>query len=634
MPLLTLDNISLRFADKVILENANATIHKGNKIALIGRNGEGKSTLMKILAGQIGVDDGRLNIKTGTSITRLEQNPPLNDNRLVFDVIASGFGAVGELLTQYQHALDEADMALVSQTQSKIDACNAWQFLPKINAYIDQFELEPNKKLSELSGGWRRRVLLVASIISQPSILLLDEPTNHMDIKAILQLEKLLMNYTGTLILVSHDRAFVKNVVNRVFDLDRGYLSVFDCGYDAYIRRKDEQLNAESQAQRRFEKRLSQEEVWIRQGIKARRTRNEGRVRALEGMRKIQMQKRAKTGKIQLHNPQDNNHQSKIVFEVKKLGFEIDNKCLLKDFSSLILKGDKIGIVGGNGTGKSSFIKLLLGQLEATSGHIRCAKTIELAYFDQLRESLDPHLIAMDFVSGGKERIQVGDKEPHIIGYLKSFLFTAEQARSPIMMCSGGEQNRLLLAKVLAQPANLLVLDEPSNDLDVETLELLEEMLSNYQGTLLLISHDREFINNIVTSTLVFEGDGKLQAYAGGYDDYLMQKQENLNSKNSKNHSNIKDKKTSNTTKQKLTNSPTKTSHTAAKKLSYKQQQLLKSLPKRIEQTEAKVGTIRGQISDANFYENPNNDVQAILRELANLEEKLELLYEQWAELE
>ena len=625
MPLLTLDNISLKFADKVILACANATIHKGDKIALIGRNGQGKSTLMKLLSSEIQADEGNINIKTGTSITRLEQSPPTDDTRKVFDIIACGFGQKGQLLVDYQTALDSHNMDLASELQGQIEACNAWQYLPKINAYIDQFNLEANKKLSELSGGWRRRVLLVASIVSQPSMLLLDEPTNHMDIKAILQLEKLLIAYSGTLVLISHDRAFVKNIVNKIFDLDRGYLRVFFCGYSHYLKRKDELLHSEDLAQRRFEKKLSQEETWIRQGIKARRTRNEGRVRALCAMREVQIKKRTKQGNITLHNPQASHHQSKIVFEVKKLELNINDTLLIKDFSQLILKGDKIGIIGGNGSGKSSFVKLLLGKIKPSSGHIRQAKTIELAYFDQLRETLDINLTAMDFVSGGKETIKIGNKEPHIIGYLKSFLFTAKQARASIKMCSGGEQNRLLLAKVLSQPANLLILDEPSNDLDVETLELLEEMLSNYQGTLILISHDREFLNNIVTSTLVFEGNGKLQSYAGGYDDYLRQKRGNSRVVSQAGQTVNNQKKQIAIKTNKANNCP---------KPSYKEQQLLKSLPSDIEQLEVKINAVRQTISQAKFYEQDSKITQNTLKELADFETNLEDLYYQWARLE
>lgn len=624
MPLLTLDDISLRFADKVILEHANATVHKGDKIALIGRNGEGKSTLMKILSDDVAPDDGRLNIKKGVSIKRLEQSPPIDDERLVFDVVASGFGQNGELLSQYQQAIAAEQMDLATELQHKIEAANAWQLLPKINAYIDQFELEANKKLSELSGGWRRRVLLVASIVSAPSVLLLDEPTNHMDIKAILQLEKLLIAYSGTLILISHDRSFVSNVVNKIFDLDRGYLSVFFCGYQDYMVRKESQLNAEHLAQKRFDKKLSEEEVWIRQGIKARRTRNEGRVRALEAMRQTKINKRGKQGVIKLHNPEQQNHQSKIIFDVKKTSLTLGGNKLFENFSQLIVKGDKIGIIGGNGTGKSSFIKMLLGKLEATSGHIRRAKTIELAYFDQLREDLDLNLTAMDFVSGGREYIKVGDKNPHIIGYLKSFLFTAKQARSPIKMYSGGEQNRLLLAKVLSQPANLLILDEPSNDLDVETLELLEEMLSAYQGTLILISHDRTFLDNIVTSTLVFEDKGKLQSYAGGYNDYLTQKNNAPTLK-------VEAKKISKTNS-KASTEPNEKSKT--NKLGYRQQKLLASLPKEIEALETEIEVIRTEIGKVEFYQQDGEKTQSTLKQLANLEDKLEDLYYQWARLD
>lgn len=615
MPLITLDNISLSFSEKPILNEVSSSIHKGDKIALIGRNGEGKSSLMRILASLIEPDAGKLKIKNSTKISYLEQTLPKDSDKNLFDIVAEGLGEIGIILKQYQHLINDGKLEEAGEVQEKIDQLNAWQYLHKIQAILNRFTLNADTILSTLSGGWRRRVMLAQALIQEPDVLLLDEPTNHMDITAILDLERMLKDYHGTLMLISHDRSFLKGIVNRVFDLDRGNLSVFDCGYIDYVKRKDEQLHAEEIANARFDKKLAQEEAWIRQGIKARRTRNEGRVRALQSMRESFINRRSKKGNVKIHALDDENRASKLVFEVKKINYQIADLTLITDFSTLVLKGEKIGIIGGNGTGKSSFIKLLLDELQPNSGSIRRSKTIQLAYFDQMREHLNPNITAMDFVSGGRERIDIGGKSKHIIGYLRQFLFTGKQAMSPIRMFSGGEKNRLMLAKILSQPANLLVLDEPTNDLDVETLELLEEMLVNYRGTLILISHDRTFLNNVVGSTIVMDGDGVINQYAGGYDDYLIQKQDKLNKQ--------KDKPKVKTTKRTTANT---------KKLSYKQQQTLKDLPKKIEKIEIKIGQIQLQLSEFKFFQQENS--QDALITLARLESDLERYYEKWEALE
>ncbi|BBB22643.1 ABC transporter ATPase component [Abyssogena phaseoliformis symbiont OG214] len=615
MPLITLDNISLSFSDKPILNKVSSTIHKGDKIALIGRNGEGKSTFIRILAGTIEPDDGKLKIKKGTKISYLEQTLPQNNDKNLFNIVAEGLGEMGIILKQYQHLINDGKLEQASEVQEKIDQLNGWPYLHKIQAILNRFTLNADTILSTLSGGWRRRVMLAQALIQEPDVLLLDEPTNHMDITAILDLERMLKDYHSTLVLISHDRSFIKGIVNRVFDLDRGNLSVFNCGYVDYVKRKDEQLHAEEIANARFDKKLAQEETWIRQGIKARRTRNEGRVRALQSMRESFINRRAKKGQVKIHALDDENRVSKLVFEVKKINYQIADIKLIENFSMLVLKGEKIGIIGGNGTGKSTFIKLLLDELQPDSGSIRRSKTIKLAYFDQMREYLDPNMKAMDFVSEGRERIDIGGKSKHIIGYLRQFLFTGKQAMAPIRMFSGGERNRLMLAKILSQPANLLVLDEPTNDLDVETLELLEEMLVDYSGTLILISHDRTFLNNVVDSTVVMDGDGVINQYAGGYDDYLIQKQDKLDQK--------KDKPKVKTTKKPTINT---------KKLSYKQQQTLKDLPKKIEQIEIKIGQIQLQLSDPEFFQQEKS--QDALITLARLEADLERYYEKWEALE
>ena len=614
MPLITLDNISLRFSEKVILDEINATIHKGDKIGLIGRNGEGKSTFLKVLAGIVAADDGDLKIQNSTRISYLEQQPPEDNDNTLFNIVAHGLGDRGKLISKYHDALKENNISLSSQLQEQIESQDLWPYLHKIETILNRFKLSADTSLSTLSGGWKRRVMLAKAIVQEPDILLLDEPTNHMDITAILDLEKMLNDFHGTLILISHDRSFVKGIVNKIFDLDRGNLSIFDCGYQDYLKRKENLLNSEELENARFNKKLAQEEAWIRQGIKARRTRNEGRVRALEAMRKQFFSKRKQQGNVKIHALEDEKRVSKIVLEVKNIGYSIEELELVKQFSLLVLKGEKIGIIGGNGSGKSTLIRLFLGELEPAEGNIRRSKTIQLAYFDQMRESLDPNLKAMDFVSGGKDYIDINGKSKHVIGYLRQFLFTGKQAMAPIKMFSGGEKNRLMLAKILSQPANLLVLDEPTNDLDVETLELLEEMLVDYTGTLILISHDRTFLNNIVSSTIVMEGNAIIEQYSGGYDDYILQKNDRLNDRASREYSNkAKSKKSS-------------------QKLSYNDQQLLKSLPEKIEDLENEISMAQKMLSDPDFYQNP--DAQNLTIKLSTMEKELGQLYDKWSELD
>ena len=614
MPLITLDNISLRFAEKVILDEINATIHKGDKIGLIGRNGEGKSTFLKLLAGLISADDGDLKIQNRTTISYLEQQPPEDNSDTLFNIVAHGLGDTGKILANYHEALKEGNESKSSRLQEQIESEDLWHYLHKIDTILNRFQLKSDTQLSTLSGGWKRRVMLAKAIIQEPDILLLDEPTNHMDITAILDLEKMLKDFHGTLLLISHDRSFVKGIVNKIFDLDRGKLSIFDCGYQDYLKRKENLLNSEELENARFNKKLAQEEAWIRQGIKARRTRNEGRVRALEAMRKKFVNTRKRQGNVKIHALGDEKRVSKIVFEVKNISYSIAEIELVKELSLLVLKGEKIGIIGGNGSGKSTLIKLLLDELKPIKGNIRRSKTIQLAYFDQMRETLDPNVKAMDFVSGGRDYIDINGKSKHVIGYLRQFLFTGKQAMAPIKMFSGGEKNRLMLAKILSQPANLLVLDEPTNDLDVETLELLEEMLVDYEGTLILISHDRTFLNNIVSSTIVMEGNAIIEQYNGGYDDYIMQKDEN--------------KKSKSTEVQSVKAKPKKSSQ----KLSYNDQQLLKSLPGNIEDLENEISMAQKLLSDPDFYQNP--DAQNLTINLKSMEQELELLYDKWSELD
>jgi ATP-binding cassette subfamily F protein uup len=570
---------------------------------------------MRVLAGIIDADDGEIKVKNNTTISYLEQSSPQDIEQSLFEVVARGLGTIGDLLANYYRSTQSSNAEESGPYQSLIEQKDAWHYIHKIEAILNRFKLDHKAKFSTMSGGWKRRVMLARAIIQEPDLLLLDEPTNHMDITAILDLEKLLKDFHGTIVLISHDRSFVQAIANRVFDLDRGNLAVFECGYLDYLKRKENLLNAEELENARFDKKLTQEEAWIRQGIKARRTRNEGRVRALKEMRQAYINRRKKQGKVKIHTPdEDEKRISKIVFEVKKISYQIGQLELVKKFSLLVLKGDKIGIIGGNGSGKSTLVRLLLNELKPDQGSIRRSKTIELAYFDQMRESLDLNMKAMDFVSGGRDYIKINGKSKHIIGYLRQFLFTAKQAMAPIKMFSGGEKNRLMLAKILSQSSNLLVLDEPTNDLDVETLELLEEMLVDFAGTIILISHDRTFLNNIVGSTIVMEGNAVIEQYIGGYDNYLEQKTKKINQKN--NAASTKSDK----------------NNINKSKLSYRQQQELNSLPEIIENLENEISVAQQHLSNPKFYQDP--EAINLTMKLREMELQLEVLYDKWSKLD
>ncbi len=609
MPQVVLENISISFSDKPILHEINASIYKGDKIAIIGRNGEGKSTLMKIIAEMLTPNDGDLKIQHSVRINYLEQTVPNQSSDTVFDIVASGLEH-GDVISNYQRAIEQSDLMTMQTCQELLERYQMWDSLHTLNTMISKFGLTANAKLSELSGGWRRRVLLLKSIISDPDILLLDEPTNHMDIDAILELERMLKDTPKTLVMISHDRSFVANVASKIFDLDRGSLTVFDCGYRSYLTRKDELLHAEEVANKKFDKKLSEEEAWIRQGIKARRKRNEGRVRALMEMRKTVANRREIKGKVNITTIQDEKKFSKVVFEVKKIDYAIAGKQLITNFSTLIMKGDKIGIIGGNGVGKSTLIKLLLGELTPDSGNIRKAKDLKMAYFAQIAPQLNTEMLAKDFVADEAEYINVGGRNVHVIGYLRNFLFTGKQALAPIKMLSGGERNRLTLAKILAKPANILILDEPTNDLDVETLELLEDMLSDYEGTLIIISHDREFLDNVVHSTIVMDGQSIVR-YTGGYQDYLGALTASQHTKN--NHKS-------------MPNTPTKG------KIDKEKQKELKSTLKEIEKCETKLEDLKLKASYEEFY--TTDTYLQDLEYIKELEIHIKELYTKWETLD
>lgn len=603
MALLNLSNAYLGFGDHPLLDHTELHIEPNERVCLVGRNGAGKSTLMKVLAGEIQLDDGKLIFEKDIVVTRLEQDPPRHIQDTVFDYVAEGIAHLSDLLKQYHHIsqqmlTDYSDdlLAKLSAVQAQLEHGNGWQFENRIQDTLKLLELDPEKRLCELSGGWVRRAALARALVAGPDILLLDEPTNHLDVDAITWLEDLLMNFKGSIIFISHDRSFIRKMATRIVDLDRGKLVSYPSNYDKYLEEKAEDLRVEALQNELFDKKLAQEEVWIRQGIKARRTRNEGRVRALKKLREERRNRREVQGtaKIQLDQTA---RSGKIVFELENASYEIEGKNLLQNFTATIQRGDKIALVGPNGCGKTTFIKLLLGELQPTSGSIRCGTKLEVAYFDQYRAELDLEKTVMDNVADGKQDVEINGVKRHVLGYLQDFLFPPKRAMTPVKALSGGERNRLLLAKLLLKPNNLLILDEPTNDLDVETLELLEEMLADYQGTLLIVSHDRQFIDNTVEECYFFEGNGVLNKYIGGYFD-AKQQQDNYYATRANNLQNS-------TKKEPLVEEPKQEkSKTEVKKvrLSYKEQRELEELPAKMEALEAEIEALQVEVNSADFF--------------------------------
>ncbi|MBP8772419.1 MAG: ABC transporter ATP-binding protein [Aeromonadaceae bacterium] len=628
MAIFSLHQAYLAYSDAPLLDHMELQIEPGERLCLVGRNGAGKSTLLKVIAGDIPLDDGRRIHQQDLKIARLEQDPPQSSQQSVFDYVAEGLSDVGVLLQRYHlqsiavaHEASEQNIRTLSRLQEELDHLNGWQFDTRIRQVLSMLDLDPEASLQQLSGGWLRKVAFARAVAGDPDLLLLDEPTNHLDIAAIDWLESFLKEFRGAIVFISHDREFIHRLATRIVDLDRGQISSWPGNYDHYLAGKEEALRVEGLQQAEFDKKLAQEEVWIRQGIKARRTRNEGRVRALKALRHERQARREVQGTARLQ-VDEAQRSGKLVFEAEHLGYDIADRTLINDFTFQVLRGDKIALIGPNGCGKTTLIKLLLGQLQPQRGQLRGGTKLDVAYFDQYRQQLDPDKTVVDNLAEGKSEVEVAGRRRHVLGYLQDFLFEPKRALTPVRALSGGEKNRLLLARLFLKPCNLLILDEPTNDLDIETLELLEDLLAEYQATLLLVSHDRRFIDNTVTHSWYFEGDGRITEYVGGYSDLMGLRQQ------------MKPQVVAAKGKKSTDDERPQPAPKKGRKLSYKLQLELDALPGRLESLEQQLTTYQQQVNSADFFSQSNEQTQTILAALQACEDELETAFLRWEELE
>ncbi len=624
MSLLSLQNITLSFGGPPIFDNLTFQIEAGERLCLMGRNGSGKSTLLKLLAGELVHDAGEIHRQQGVKIASLPQEAPPGLTGSVFDIVAAGMGDAARLLTEYHHlaqrmATETGEELLdeLEKLQHLLEESGGWSLQQEVDRLLDRLALPTDAEFTTLSGGTKRRVLLARALISTPDLLILDEPTNHLDIDTIKWLEELLQKSAATLVFVTHDRAFARRLANRVAEVDRGRIYAFSCGYDQFVERREALLDAEITRQTLFDKKLAEEEVWVRQGIKARRTRNEGRVRALKALREEYRQRRNRQGTATM-NLQEASRSGALVAELENVSFGFEGRTIIHDFSTTIMRGDRIGIIGANGSGKTTLLRLLLGELAPSIGEIRLGTRREVLYFDQLREQLDLNATVQETVGEGNDTVTINGKQRHVIGYLQDFLFTPERARTPVHILSGGERNRLLLARLFTKPANVLVMDEPTNDLDAETLELLEDLLGEYAGTLLLVSHDREFLNNVVSRTIALEGDGRVSDNVGGYDDWLRFAAE------LKALPPVVKADRERGSKEK----------SQPQKLSFKEERELEGLPARIAALEAEQALLHERLLDPEVYRSSKGEVNTINERLAQVEKELATVYSRWEELE
>ncbi|MFT4653481.1 MAG: ATP-binding cassette subfamily F protein uup [Kangiellaceae bacterium] len=637
MSLLQIKQASILFGKPPLLDQAEFVLHEKERVCVVGRNGSGKSTLLQVLSGEMKLDEGQRIGANHVNIARLAQDPPTNNDISLFDYVAEGLAEDAYAIKAYHAQIhkiaeDSSESALneLQRLQEILDANNGWQTEQRISNVLTQLGLDGDASLQGLSGGWRRKAALARALVSQPDVLLLDEPTNHLDIDMVKWLEKTLMSYQGSIVFISHDRAFIRSMATRIVDIDRGCVKSYPGNYEKYLEQKTIDLEIQETHAREFDKKLAKEEVWIRQGVKARRTRNEGRVRALEALREELKARRNQLGNANIVSSVGVK-SGKRVFELNNVNYQYDTKPIIKNLDILINRGDKVAFIGPNGCGKTTLIKLLIGQLEAQSGDVFKGANLEIAYFDQHRNQLELDKPLIDAIADGKREVEVNGSPRHVISYLQDYLFSPERANAPVSTLSGGEKNRLMLAKLMLKPSNLLILDEPTNDLDVETLELLESLLVDYKGTLLLVSHDREFIDNVVTSSLFFEGDGNVAQFVGGYQDVHQWYANRKANSDAQNTSSEVTKHKSAPTIVKTTKSATKTT---AKKLSYKEQRELEGLPKQLEILEDTLASLQQKVSQADFYSQDAFKTQPILDKLTQTESALEQTFARWEELE